>query len=610
MSVRTPERRVSNSREKRSALRRTSVGRSRIGQFEHLESRSLLSVGPHPRIINGDEIDDSFPRIINGSPTSGFTSVGEIGERTRFYCTGTLIAPEFVLTAGHCADDVSASDGRFAVGGTTYSTSQIFLHPAYNGNRIGVDDSANDLAIFRLNTAVTDVAPSLIFRGTPRVGEVLTLVGLGAGGDGDGHDGSFGTKRMGTTPIDGVTQRRILWTFDDNSESNTAPGDSGGPAYLEFDGVLYVAGVTSGGSRSNAGIGDRSYDTRVDFYASWIDSIVGDTAPPDPDPDPGNDDHADQPGPDATVIDFSADGTFQAFGTLELAGDRDVFQVEVTEVGQLTVMLASASDSLDTYLRVFDAAGQQIAFDDDSGPATDSQLGLSVDPGIYYITAGSYLEKDAGDYVVDGTFVHDDHGDTTTAATEIVLGLAGDGMGTGTLERSGDRDFFKFVAFRGGSVAIDLRASVSDLDTVLNVYDSRGRRISSNDDSFGGSDSHVQFRAKAGRTYFVEAAGYRDSQGEYSLSIAPTTGGRNRRSQSRSADARAFTRFVALSEQSTITPVTHGADTHAQVSSSASQPATAADTAIARPRDHDEFDIDRRHSRLSDIIDLILAGQP
>ena len=39
--------------------------------------------------------------------------------------------------------------------------------------------------------------------------------------------------------------------------------------------VLYLAGVTSGGDSATAGIGDHSFDTRVDAYASWIDSIVG-----------------------------------------------------------------------------------------------------------------------------------------------------------------------------------------------------------------------------------------------------------------------------------------------------------------------------------------------
>lgn len=595
-----------------SNSRSTAPTRSRIGPFEHLETRALLSVSPHARIVNGEEIDDAFPSVVNGSPTSGFAAVGEVGDRGGFYCSGTLIAPQYVLTAGHCGEDVRSTAGRFTVGATTYSTSEVFVHPNYNGNRIGVDDSANDLAILQLNTSVAGITPSPIFRGTPHVGDVLTLVGFGAGGTGtSGHDHSFGTKRMGTTPIDGVTARRILWTFDNNTESNTAPGDSGGPAYIEVGGVYFVAGITSGGDRANAGIGDHSYDTRVDAYASWIDSIVGNTRPPgpgpEPDPVPGADDHANEPGPDATAIAISIDGAFQGSGSLEQAGDRDVFEVEVTSRGLLTVMLASVSDALDAYVRVYDAAGRQIAFDDDSGPSTDSRVSVTARPGTYYLSAASYLDKDSGDFLIDGTFVADDHGNTFADSTEIAIAPTGEGSGSGTIERSDDSDFFKFVASRGGSVAIDLQASGSALDTVLSVYDSRGRRIAFNDDSPDGSDSRVQIRVKAGHTYFVEAAGYRNSQGDYSLKITPTGSGRNRRGGARSAV------LLSLNHSHRATPAASapaaGApdDEGPHVSFPASESTALADSAIAIHADRGWSDTRRGETASMDAVDEVLG---
>jgi secreted trypsin-like serine protease len=218
-----------------------------------------------------------FARIVNGTPTTAYPSVGLVGDNTGNFCTGTLIAPQFVLTAGHCAEGVGNTAGRFQLGSSTYSTSQVFVHPNYNSNLIG-DDNANDIAIYKLATPVTNIAPSQIYRSTPTVGQMLTLVGFGGGGTGNtGTDGSFGTKRVGTTPIDSVSAKLIRWTFDNNTESNTAPGDSGGPAFVTVSGTNYVAGVTSGGEQANAGIGDRSFDTRVDAFASWIDSIVGST---------------------------------------------------------------------------------------------------------------------------------------------------------------------------------------------------------------------------------------------------------------------------------------------------------------------------------------------
>lgn len=218
-------------------------------------------------------------RIINGSVTSTYPAVGLIGADGEDYCSGVLIAPQYVLTAGHCADDVADTAGQFTIGDKVYHTEKVFLHPSYNGNALG-RDSANDLAIYRLDEPVVGIAPLPISRVAPRVGQMLTLVGFGGGGTGEsGSEGDFGIKRVGFTPIDQVTSKLIRWNFDSESESNTAPGDSGGPAFVTVNGVKYIAGITSGGDSDTSGIGDHSFDTRVDAYATWIDSIVNSPPP-------------------------------------------------------------------------------------------------------------------------------------------------------------------------------------------------------------------------------------------------------------------------------------------------------------------------------------------
>ena len=115
----------------------------------------------------------------------------------------------------------------------------------------------NDIAIYQLSQPVVGVTPSPIFTGTPQVGDELTLVGFGAGGTGDtGHNGDYGTKRVGTTPIDRVTDTLIHWTFDDNIVSDPITRASDLIAYWPFDeGTGAQTADQSGNSHNITSIG-------------------------------------------------------------------------------------------------------------------------------------------------------------------------------------------------------------------------------------------------------------------------------------------------------------------------------------------------------------------
>ena len=232
-----------------------------------LASGALLSpvhAQVFPRILNG--------RILNGDQTDSFESVGIVGSmQFGGFCSGTLISPLHVLTAAHCAEVTTGdTDGTFIIDGELYLTSRVFIHPAYDEETLD-----NDIAIYELSEEVSGVEPSSILRDAPEVGELLTIVGFGGTGDGEsGADGSFGIRRAGVTMIEAVTDMLVIWEFDSNDEANTAPGDSGGPGFLDVDGDLFIASVTSGGTELDAGFGDIAFNTRVDAYLEFIDDIV------------------------------------------------------------------------------------------------------------------------------------------------------------------------------------------------------------------------------------------------------------------------------------------------------------------------------------------------
>jgi len=84
-------------------------------------------------------------------------------------------------------------------------------------------------------------------------------------------------------------------------------------------------------------------------------------------------------------------------------GDRDWVAITLTAGETYDIGLAGAAGGggtlADPYLRLYDASGTQIGFNDDSGPGLDSLLSYTAtSTAIYYVAAGSYLDNYSGTY--------------------------------------------------------------------------------------------------------------------------------------------------------------------------------------------------------------------
>lgn len=184
-------------------------------------------------------------------------------------CTGTLIAPEIVLTAAHCVGDAIVSGNtnsggvRFGDGDSPWIDSvgivDMAMHRLYKPPAF----LQHDIALVRLDrpgpASISSLPISTRELTEEDVGLQLRVVGFG-NTDGEAGTGA-GRKRQVTLPLKEVRPGHI--TIGDHLY-NTCQGDSGGPTFAMFGGREYVVGVTSYGASGCAGL---SALTRTD--AMW-----------------------------------------------------------------------------------------------------------------------------------------------------------------------------------------------------------------------------------------------------------------------------------------------------------------------------------------------------
>lgn len=225
----------------------------------------------------------------------------------------------------------------------------------------------------------------------------------------------------------------------------------------------------------------------------------------------------------ARSIALSAAGSGSATGNVETVGDVDMFKLVAPAAGRMTVNLsASAGSAIDPIVYVYDASKRLVGSNDDADDGTrNSSLTVNVAArSTFYIKAAAYGVT-RGAYRVAVSAATDDFGNDFGQAAALTPTSAGAASKTGIVNRSGDVDFFRFVAPITGQMTItNAPTSGSRLDPYLYVYDSARSLLASNDDYGTSSSSRVTFAVTAGATYYIKAAGYGATTGGYRLSLS------------------------------------------------------------------------------------------
>jgi endonuclease G len=241
-------------------------------------------------------------RIVGGQPTAEFPECCLIGHASAsgrvWYCTGVLVHPRLVLTAGHCnipppgervpaittvglnltsKDDIGADAELVRV-------RRKYTHPGYLESQ-----QVHDITVLVLAKDAVTRPVAIATTAELAAAAGVTLVGFG-NTDLNSTVG-FGVKREVSVGFDALRTRKDQdlaadenkYGFDSQLEfvaggggRDSCNGDSGGPAYVAAGGVRKVAGLTSRGAANAVhACGDSGIYTRVDANLDFVKQVAG-----------------------------------------------------------------------------------------------------------------------------------------------------------------------------------------------------------------------------------------------------------------------------------------------------------------------------------------------
>nr|XP_019525619.2 collagenase-like isoform X1 [Aedes albopictus] len=240
---------------------------------------------------------DELKKVVNGQTAEAGQFPWQVSIRATLgrsvtVCGGSLIAPQWILTAAHCAKDYTAF--QIGLGSTllnvprlTMSTVVKIVHPEFDPIRL-----ANDIALIKLPSQVpysNEISPIQLPPLHYVAKSFQNVVGI-VSGFGRTSDASqsistnlkYEKMRLitnsecatvyGTSVIKDSTLCALGW---ERTNQNVCQGDSGGPLVIDESGSYIQIGVVSFVSNRGCSTGDPSGYIRVASYLNWISQHTG-----------------------------------------------------------------------------------------------------------------------------------------------------------------------------------------------------------------------------------------------------------------------------------------------------------------------------------------------
>ena len=230
----------------------------------------LLASAPAIAIVG------NAPALTDGVGRSVVTIVGSRGN----FCSGALIAPKLVLTAGHCVQPgvdyriVEYDRDRKPV---LKTVRRVAVHPSFSVQAILAHRATADVALLEMEAPAKERVPVAL--GVPQsplaAGNAFTVAGIGVAIPGDGKSGGVvRAAPLVATGRPGTLQIRLV----DPATQGARPGlggctgDSGGPAFeTQAQGQVLIGVISwSTGPNLGDGCGGMTGVTPLTLYRDWV----------------------------------------------------------------------------------------------------------------------------------------------------------------------------------------------------------------------------------------------------------------------------------------------------------------------------------------------------
>lgn len=193
----------------------------------------------------------------------------------------------------------------------------------------------------------------------------------------------------------------------------------------------------------------------------------------------------------------------QTLDSYVTSGERQYFVLELDSQETVQIdMLRDDAGSIDPYLVLADQYGAEIESNDDGGDGFNSRIRRTLDAGRYTLIARDLGNSRSGPFQISVTE------GTRADAIPISVGQTYDGY-----MNPGQSYAYRLMLNQNQTVTINFRRTGSaDFDPYMVLSDSRGNRITSDDDSGGDLNSRIVRSLDAG-SYVIEVSDVFDSNG-------------------------------------------------------------------------------------------------